>query len=549
MTNPIADLEHTPCLMIIGSNTAVAHPVIAQRIRQGLNKGTKLIVVDPRRTDMAARADIWLRLKVGTDISLLNAMAFCIIEEGLYDRSFVERATEGFEEFRAGLADYSPERAEEITGVPAGLIREAARTYATAPVASIAYCLGITEHSCGTNNVLSCSNLTLLTGNLGRELGGVNPLRGQNNVQGAGDMGCLPNNFPGYQHVSNDQVRRRFEEAWGVKLSGQVGLNKTVVFERVFEGKVKALYVMGENSVLSDANANHCRKALEALDFLVVQDIFLTETAKLADVVLPAASWGETEGTFTNTERRVQRVRQAVEPPGAARQDWRIIADLSRRLGYPLDYPDASAIWSEMASLVPIMAGISYARLEEAGIQWPCPSADHPGTSILHLDLQTDPVIRSKGKFITVEHVPPGEVPDGEYPLVLTTGRRLYHYHTGTQTRHAVGLEEVLPEELLEINPADAEALWVDDGERVRVTSRRGFLEVRTRVTEDVPRGTVFMTFHHWETPTNVLTNDVLDPIAGTPEFKACAVKVDKLAEAKVEPADMDDSGPARKSA
>ncbi len=526
MSNSIAELEEAPLILAVGTNTTEAHPVIALRIKRAVRRGARLLVVDPRQIELTGFAQRWLRLKVGTDIALFNAMARVIIEEGLYKETFVRERTEGFAELRRFLERYTPEYAEGLTGVPREEIVAAAREYATAERAAIVYTLGVTEHSCGVHNVQSLANLALLCGNFGLPNAGVNPLRGQNNVQGAGDVGCMPDYLPGYQRTGAAAAREKWERAWGVRLSPRPGRTKVAILDDILQGRVRAVYIMGENTVVSDANASKTRRALEQVEFLVVQDIFPTETARLAHVVLPAASFAETDGTFTNTERRVQRVRRAVAPPGEARPDWVILSELATRLGYPMHYDHPSQIWDELARNTAILAGINYDRLELQGIQWPCPAPDHPGTTYLHREI----FVSERGYFQTVDHVPLAEPPDAEYPLLLTTGRRRSTYHTGTQTARAAGFAALVPHELLEINPADAAALAVVDGEEVAVVSRRGRVRVHAKVTERSPAGVVFMSFHFPETtPTNLLTTDAYDPITETPEFKACAVRVEKL--------------------
>ncbi len=526
MSNSIAELESTPFILAVGTNTTEAHPVIALRIKKAVRKGAKLVVVDPRRIRLIDYAHRWLRLRVGTDIPIFNAMARVIIDEGLYDRDFVQRRTAGLEELRRHLEAYTPELAEEVSGVPQEEIIATAREYATAERAAIVYTLGVTEHTCGVHNVQSLANLALLCGNFGVENGGVDPLRGQNNVQGAGDVGCLPNYLPGYQRVGEDEMRSVWEREWGVRLNEMPGITKVEAIGRLLDGRVRAVYIMGENTAVSDANVSRTRRALEAAEFLVVQDIFLTETARMADVILPAAAWGEVDGTFVNTERRVQRVRKAVVPPGEARADWQIICDLATRIGYPMRYDHPSQIWDEIARNTPIFGGISYGRIELQGIQWPCPTSDHPGTRFLH----EGQFVTEKGYLQCVAHVPPAEQPDAEYPLVLTTGRRLAAYHTNTQTSRAGGFQWLLPREALEISPEDASAQGIADGEEVRVVSRRGRVRVWASVTERSPAGTVFLSFHFpQEVLTNLLTTDAYDPITETPEFKACAVRIEKI--------------------
>ncbi len=525
MTNSIDDLEKAECILVIGSNTTEGHPIVGLRIKKAVMKNDcKLIVAEPRHIRLCYYADQWLRHRPGTDVALLNGMMNVILSEGLADEEFIRERTEGFEEFRKVVEQYPPERAAEICGVDAEDIRRAARTFAGARSAAIVYAMGITQHTTGVDNVLSLANLAMLTGNLGKEGAGVNPLRGQNNVQGACDMGALPNVLTGYQPVSDPQVRKKFEKAWGVDyLPGNPGLTIMEMMDAVLRGEVKVLYIMGENPLLSDPDIGHLKEALEKVDFLVVQDIFLTETARYADVVLPAASFAEKEGTFTNTDRRVQRVRKAVEPPGEAREDSWIIAQVASRLGYEMGDVSAPAVMEEIASLTPSYAGISYRRLEELGeLRWPCPSPDHPGTPILHVDKFT----RGKGKFSPVEYKPPAEEPDADYPLVLTTGRLLHHYHTGSMTRRVKPLNELVPENRVWINPEDAKRLGVAAGEEVAVESRRGAIRVRARVTEKVPPGVVFIPFHFGESPANALTNPALDPVAKIPEYKVAAVRI-----------------------
>ncbi len=527
MSNSIEELAGARLILAVGTNTTETHPVISLRVKEALRKGARLIVVDPRRIELVDYATRWLRLRVGTDTALFNAMAHVIIRERLLDASFVAAHTEGFEEFRAFVERYTPEYAEEVTGVPADDIVAAAREYATTKPAAIIYTLGVTEHTCGVHNVQSLANLAILCGNFGVANSGVNPLRGQNNVQGAGDVGCLPTDLPGYGKVGKDEVRKRWEAHWGVTLPERPGITKVTAVDEILRGRVKAVYIMGENTVVSDANAAKTRRALEVAEFVVVQDIFLTETARLADVVLPAASFAETDGTFVNTERRVQRVRKAVDPPGEAREDWRIIADLATRMGFPMRYEHPAQIWEELRRATPIFAGITYERLEKGGIQWPCPSEDHPGTRYLHAELWKG---EQTAYFQPVPYTPPAELPDDEYPFVLTTGRRRPAYHTHTQTGRSPAIRRLLPEETAEINPRDAFRLGVGDGSRVRIVSRRGAVTVKARLTERSPEGVVFLSFHFPEqVMTNVLTNDAYDPITETPEFKACAVRIEPL--------------------
>jgi len=522
MTNSINEILGAELLFLIGTNTTEAHPVIGYKMKQARRKGAKLIVVDPRRTELAAEADYWLQIKPGTDIPLLNAIMHVIIKEDLYDKKFIEERTENFEALKQTVEKYTPEYASEICGVPAEDIYAVARLYATTDKAGIFYTLGITEHICGTNNVMSIANLAMLTGHIGRESTGVNPLRGQNNVQGACDMGALPNVFPGYQKVTDPAVREKFEKAWGVSLPAEVGLMIPEMFDRANSGEIKAMYILGENPVLTDPNANHIKSGLEKLEFLVVHELFLTETAQYADVVLPAASFAETDGTFTNTERRVQRVRKAIEPiPG--RTNWQTIMEMSSRMGYPMHYNSAEEIFNEMASLTPSYQGMSYARIDKNGLQWPCPTPDHPGTKFLHANTFT----RGKGLFQGIDHIPPAELPDEEYPFLLSTGRILFHYNVTTP--YSAGINSIWNEEYAEVNPDDASRLGVTTGDQVKITSRRGEVTTKVQVTDRVPPGVIWMSFHYAESPTNVLTSAAVDPVTKTGEYKVCAVNVEKL--------------------
>ncbi len=526
MTNPIQDIRNASCVFLIGSNPTENHPIVGLEIKKAKSNGAALIVANPRRIPLCDLADLWLRHRPGTDVALLLGMARVIVDEGLADLEFIRERCEGYEEFLASLSGFSLEEAASLTGVPAQDIAQAARTYARRKPASIVYAMGITQHAHGTDNVLALANLAMLTGNVGKPSSGVNPLRGQNNVQGACDMGALPNVLTGYQPVADPAVREKFARAWGAEVPAEPGLTVTEMFGAALEGRLKAMYIVGENPLLSDPDADHVRAALEKLEFLVVQDIFLSETAALAHVVLPAASFAEKDGTFTNTERRVQRVRKALTPPGKARTDLEIVCQLARKMGAPgFDYQGPAEVMEEIARLTPSYGGITFARLEQGGLQWPCPSADHPGTARLHEAAFT----RGKGKFHPVRYTPPAELPDDEYPFVLTTGRSLFQFHTGTMTRKASGLNYIRGEELVEINPEDACALGISDGDPVEVTSRRGKVRARARVTDESPPGVVFMTFHFAETPTNVLTNPVLDPLAKIPELKVCAVRINKV--------------------
>jgi formate dehydrogenase major subunit len=480
-------------------------------------------VIDPREIDLVKYATLWLRQKPGTDVAVLNGLMNVIITEGIYAKEYVENRTEGFEALQKTVAAYTPERVEEISGVPAVDLKAAARLYAKANAASILYCMGMTQHTTGTDNVKSVANLAMLCGMVGIEGGGVNPLRGQNNVQGACDMGALPNVLPAYQPVANDEARAKFEKVWNVTLPAKPGKTIVEMLDAAHKGEIKALYVMGENPMVSDPDLTHVEASLKHLGLLIVQDIFLTETAKLADVVLPSACFAEKDGTFSNTERRVQRVRKAVPAPGEAKADWEIIAGISTRMGYPMGYASAAEIMAEINAVTPSYAGITYERLEKGGIQWPCPNADHPGTRFLHKDRFS----RGRGLFHAIEYLPPAELPSDEYPIILSTGRVLYHYHTGTMTRLSQGSMERCPESLVEINPLDAEKLGIGDGQTVKVTSRRGTLQAKAKITTRSDVGTIFMNFHFHEAAVNLLTNPALDPVAKIPEYKVCAVRVE----------------------
>ena len=523
MTNSIDELKNAGCIFVIGSNTTEAHPVIGLYIKEAVMKnGAELIVADPRKIDLTRFAKLHVGQKPGTDVALINAMMNVIIDEELYDKDFINERTEDFEKLKPVLKDITVEKAEAITTIPAEKIRTAARIYAGAETASIIYSMGITQHTTGTDNVLSLANLAMLTGNVGKASTGVNPLRGQNNVQGACDLGALPNVYPGYQSVEDSEIQTKFESAWGRKLSDQKGLTVVEMMHAVEEGKIKALYIMGENPALSDPNLNRTRKALEEVDFLVVQDIFLSETAEYADVVLPSVCFAEKDGTFTNTERRVQRVRKAVAPPGQARSDWKIICEVATEMGYPMSYGGADKIMDEIATVTPIYGGISFERIDSVGLQWPCLDKDHPGTRFLH----EGTFKRGKGKFHAVEYKAANELPDENYPFVLSTGRQLYQFHTGTMTRKSAVINQVSPTGYVEIHPDDAERLAISNGENVEVITRRGTVTTPARVTDNIAKGWLFMPFHFSESPANMLTNDALDPTAKIPEYKVCAAAV-----------------------
>ena len=529
MTNSIAEIEDAEVILVIGSNTTENHPVIGTVVRRAVTrKGAKLIVCDPRRIGLVTDAALWLRQRPGTDAALVNGLMHVILAEGLENREFIQERTENFEAVREVVAAYDPQRVQEITGVPAEDLRAAARLYARAGAASILYAMGITQHTNGTDNVKALANLAMLCGQVGRPSTGVNPLRGQNNVQGACDMGALPGDFTGYQKTADLMVRDRMAQAWGVeRLPDKPGLTLTEMMAAAGAGDLKALFIMGENPAVSDPDSDHVRRSLRKLDLLVVQDIFLTETAELADVVLPSACWAEADGTFTNTERRVQRVRKAVAPPGLARPDWVILADLGRRMGLDWNYRSAGQILEEIASVTPSYGGVTLSRLARlGGLHWPCPDAGHAGVKILH----QAGFARGKGFFSPVEHQEPAEATNGDYSFTLTTGRILYHYHTATMTRRAEGLRSLAPNCRVEINPADAESLGVADGEKLRISSRRGSVEAAAWVTDRVEPRVIFMPFHFAEAAANKLTNTALDPVAKIPELKVCAVRVEKAA-------------------
>jgi len=524
MTNSIEEIEIADVILATGTNTTENHPVISSRVKRAVRqRGAKLIVIDPREIDLVKYATIWLRQKPGTDVAVINGLMNVILTEGLLAKEYVENRTEGFEALKAVVQKYTPEYVETISGVPAEDLKTAARLYAQAKAASILYCMGITQHATGTDNVKSVANLAMLCGMVGIEGGGVNPLRGQNNVQGACDMGALPNVLPAYQPVANDEARGKVEKVWQVTLPAKPGKTIVEIVEAAHKGEIKALYVMGENPMISDPDLTHVEASLKHLDLLIVQDIFLTETARLADVVLPSACFAEKDGTFSNTERRVQRIRKAVPAPGQAKADWEIIAAIATAMGYPMAYDSAEAIMEEIRLVTPSYAGITYERIEKEGLQWPCPNTDHPGTRFLHKDRFS----RGRGLFHAIEYIPPAELPDAEYPMLLSTGRVLYHYHTGTMSRLSVGSTERCPESLVEINPADAEKLGVADGGKVRLISRRGTVEAKAKITTRSDEGTVFMNFHFHEAAVNLLTNPALDPVAKIPEYKVCAVRVE----------------------
>ncbi len=543
MTNSMDDIyAKSESIFVIGSNTTEQHPVFGSRIRQAvLKRNVKLIVADPRKIDLTEFATLHLWMKPGTDIALLNGLAYIILEKGYEDAEYVANRTENFEDFKANVMKYPPEVTSEITGVPVEQLYEAAEILGHSKPCAVFWAMGITQHIVGVQNVRACANLQMLLGNVGIPGGGVNPLRGQNNVQGACDMGALPNVYPAYQQVINEEVRHKFEAAWGVALSPTVGKTVTEMIPSIPEGKIKALYILGENPILSDPDTNHVRHCLENLEFMVLQEIFPSETSQYADVLLPGVTFAEKTGTFTNTERRVQLLHQAIPEFGEARQDWDITSDLAKRvIEYGQRKPDEKApfagwnytspedIMAEVSALSPSYAGVTFKRLEAGErLQWPIKGLDHPGTPILHIGQFT----RGKGAFTVTEHIPPVELPDKDYPVLLTTGRVIYHWHGGEMTRRSQGLMDVYGKSLIEVNPEDAQRLGINGNRKVRVTSRRGSIEAEAWVTDRVPSGMVFANFHFPEVPANELTIAALDPIAKIPEFKVCAVKVELVKE------------------
>lgn len=526
MTNTIGDIETSDVILITGSNTTENHPVLSSFVKRAVSfNKAKLIVVDPRRIKMTDFAELWLRPNLGTDVAWINGLMNVIIKEELFDKEFVKNRTEGFDELKKIVERFTPEQVEKITGISAKDIIAAARAYAGARAGSILYCMGITQHTTGTDNVKSLANLAMLCGNLGIPGGGVNPLRGQNNVQGACDMGGLPNVLPAYQPVTDFDVRKRMEEVWGAEsLPDKPGLTVTKMIPKAHDGELKALYIIGENPLVSDPDLNHAEKSLKNLEFLVVQDIFLTETAAIADAVLPSACFAEKEGTFTNTERRVQRVRKAIEPPGEAKDDWKILCDISTKMGFPMSYQNSREIMEEISKVTPSYAGITYERIDKVGIHWPCPATDHPGTPILH----TEKFNRGKGLFHGIDYMPPDERTDKDYPMYLTTGRVIYQYHTGTMTMKTEGLKERSPECFVEISYKDAQKSDLEDNSMVDIVSRRGNIKARLKVSDMAVEGTIFIPFHFAEAAANRLTNAALDPVSGIPEYKVCAVRLEK---------------------
>ncbi len=525
-TNSLAQMPDIDTLFLFGSNPTEAHPIVSIYLKRALRNGAKLVVGDPRETWMAKRSDVWLNLRPGTNIALLNGLVHVILKNGWENREFIKNRTEDFEELREKVKEYDLKTVEKITGVAKQRIIDAARLYSHADKAMIVYGLGVTEHRTGTENAMAIANLALVCGHIGRPSTGIMALRGQNNVQGASDLGPAPNILPGYQPVANADVRAKFEKAWDVPISPVAGLKSVEMLDKACQGKFKGLYIMGEDPAQTDPNSHEVRRALKSLKFLVVQDIFHTETTQYADVILPGSSFAEKDGTFTNGERRIQRVRKAIEPI-AGLADWQIICKVANKMGYPMKYNHPSEIMDEIASLTPIYGGISYDRLEKESLQWPCPTKDHPGTKTLYTDLFSRP--GGKAKFVALDHKGSGEMPDKEYPFALITGRIREHYNNGSMTRRVPGIMELVPQELIELNPVDAKKMKVTNNDWVAVSSRRGKIKVKVHVTTRSQKGNVFLTFHFPEALSNFLTSEHRDPIAGTPEYKSCAVKIEKL--------------------
>lgn len=523
MTNPIADItEDVDMILLVGSNPEEAHPVIGAQIRQAIQRGTQVVVVDPRKINLVKDSALHLQVQAGTNVAFANGMMHVILKEGLADRHFIEERTEGFLDLEKMVADYTPEKVAEICHIHPEDLIQAARMYAKAEKAPIIYCLGVTEHSTGTEGVMSMSNLAMLVGKVGKPGCGVNPLRGQNNVQGACDMGCMPYDFPGYQKVNNPEVIDKFEKAWHVPLNRNTGLTSTKVLPAATTGNVKGLYIFGEDPIVTDPDTGHVRQALESLDFLVVQELFMTETAAYADVVLPGISYAEKDGTFTNTERRVQRVRKAVEPRGQAREDYEIFCEVMTRMGYPCAYESAKEIMKEISAVTPSFGGINYERLEKESLQWPCRSLTDPGTPIMHVGS----FARGKGLFKAIPYKQAQELPDEEYPYLMSTGRMLYHYNTRAMTGRTEGINQIANHSYIEINAVDAQALGIQEGDKVEVHSRRGKIETYAAVGNRVFPQEVFMTFHFPDGNVNEITNAVFDDIATIPEYKVCAVAI-----------------------
>ncbi len=525
MSNPLVDMEKPDVIFCIGTNMTECHPVAATRLKKAIKRGAKLIVADPRRIGLAELSDLYLPIRVGSDVALLLAMAHVIVREGLVDEDFISKRTLHFDAFFEHVTQFTPEWAQEITGVPAKDIETAARWYGMADKAAIYYTLGITEHICGVDNVQSLCNLVLMTGNIGREGTGINPMRGQNNIQGAGDSGAIPNNYPGFQPVTHPANQAKFKELYGAEIDLEKGITKVTALELCGD-QIRAMLIDGENTLLSDPDRHHCEHALKSLDHLVVIDIFLTETAQLADVVLPATAWAETDGVCTNTERRVQRVRAAVPPPGEAKPDWWIVCQIAKRLGFEgFAFESAKEVFNELCSVSPIYAGLDWERIDRSEYQWPVPHKDHPGTPRLH----EGEFVNGRGIFSVVHYRDPAETISDDFPVWLTTGRRLQSYHTHTQTGRAQGIDYLLAEEALEVHPDDVKAWGLADGDWCKMTSRRGTVKIRVKATRRSPRGTVFASFSFSDVPVNTLTGSGYDPITQTAELKVCPVRVEPV--------------------
>jgi formate dehydrogenase alpha subunit len=528
-TNSLAQMPEIDTIFLFGSNPTEAHPIVSLHLKKALRNGAKLIVTDPRKTWMAERADVWMNLKPGSNIALLNGLVKVILDNGWENKEFIAARTENIDELREKVQEYDFDRVEQLTGVSRDKIIEAARMYSQADKAMIVYGLGVTEHRTGTENAMAIANLALVCGQIGRPSTGIMALRGQNNVQGATDLGPLPATLPGYQSIMDEKIRKKFGDAWNVTIKKEPGLKSVEMLDECVKGTFKGIFILGEDPAQTDPDLYHVRKALESVDFLVVQELFHTETTRFADVILPGASFAEKDGTFTNGERRVQRVRKAIEPL-AGMAEWEVLCKISTLMGYPMEYKNPAAIMDEIASLVPIYGGISYERLEKGSIQWPCPDKNHPGTTTLFTDL----FAKNSGlaSFMALDHIGSGEVADESYPLVLITGRIREHYNNGSMTRRSKGIDVIVPTERVEISKEDAEMLGIKDRNWVKVSSRRGEVKVRAKVTDRSQKGSVFMTFHHQSALTNDLTSEHRCPIAGTPEYKSCAVRVEKFTEA-----------------
>ncbi len=527
MTNDISGIKKADVILIIGSDTSAAHPIIAARIKQAVREGiSKLIVIDPKKIVMADYAEIYAAQRPGTDVAVLNCIMHEILKNGWEDKEYIKKRLEGFDKFKAEIIQekYEPENIEKISGIPAKTLKRIAELFGKAPIASIFYAMGITQHTTGSDNVWSIANLQMICGNIGVEGGGVNPLRGQSNVQGACDMGGLPNVYPGYQKVVDPNVQAKFEKAWNCKLNNKVGITLTEMFDSAYKGTLKALFVMGENPYLSDPDQTHIIKAMERINFMVVQDIFITETAEYADVILPAATFAEKNGHFTNTERRVQRLNKVIEPPKGVRTDWEIIQLIANAMGSNWSYKSAKDITKEINELTPQYGGITWERVGRDGLQWPCPNIKHPGTPLLH----KDKFACGKGILKGINFREPAELPDDEYPLIMTTGRVLEQFHTGTMSMKTEGLNN-LAGPMVMISVQDAEKMKICNGEILKISTRRGEITAPAFVTKRISTGVIYIPFHYKESPANRLTNSAIDPIAKIPEYKVCAAKIEKI--------------------